>query len=58
MVSSCPSLLGRRAKSRCPESRETYCREWSEKDFLKGLLWRYINFLSEWRWMVLPWALY
>lgn len=50
MVSSCPSLPGRSAKSRYLEWRETYCfKEWSENDFVKELLQRYINFQSECR---------
>lgn len=38
MVSSCPSLFGRSAKSRYPEWGETYCsKEWSER-FCKGIV--------------------
>lgn len=39
MVSFCPSLFGRSAKSRYPEWRETSCsKEWSEKESVKELL--------------------
>lgn len=51
MVSSCPSLPGRSAKSRRPEWRETFCfKEWSEKMILRRNCCSVnINFLSECR---------
>lgn len=40
-------------------SGETYLLQGvAEKDFVKGWLWSYTNFLSECRLMVLPWVLY
>lgn len=57
MVSFCPSLLGRSAKSRCLE-KPTAPGSGQKKISVKGWLWNCTNFLSECRLMVLPWVLY